>query len=192
MLVHNPEGSQELYDRIRKQLDLEAPAGGILHVAGPSPNGGLACHRSVRVRRGRGSLPEGAVRPSPRGRRVHGPAPATAVLARPQLHQVDARYAVCAAPFASRRPPVSRCSQSIARVGTQAARRAPNRRDSRGSTGVCTASHVRDCSHAGSRYSCGFPHLAGGANGLHRHADTGIFAGPIPACSCGVPKIPTV
>jgi hypothetical protein len=40
MLVDNPEGSQELYDRIRKQLDLEAPAGGILHVAGPSPNGG--------------------------------------------------------------------------------------------------------------------------------------------------------
>jgi hypothetical protein len=40
MLVDNPDGSPELYDRIRKQLDLEAPAGGILHVAGPSPNGG--------------------------------------------------------------------------------------------------------------------------------------------------------
>jgi hypothetical protein len=40
MLMDNPEGSKELYDRIRKQLDLEAPAGGILHVAGPSPNGG--------------------------------------------------------------------------------------------------------------------------------------------------------
>ena len=40
MLVDNPEGSQELYDRMRKQLELEAPAGGILHVAGPSPNGG--------------------------------------------------------------------------------------------------------------------------------------------------------
>ena len=40
MLVDNPEGSQDLYERIRKQLDLEAPAGGILHVAGPSPNGG--------------------------------------------------------------------------------------------------------------------------------------------------------
>jgi hypothetical protein len=33
MLMDNPEGSQELYDRMRKQLDLEAPAGGILHVA---------------------------------------------------------------------------------------------------------------------------------------------------------------
>ena len=30
MLVENPEGSQELYERIRKQLELEAPAGGIL------------------------------------------------------------------------------------------------------------------------------------------------------------------
>ena len=40
MLVDNPDGSQELYGRIRKQLGLEAPAGGILHLAGPSPNGG--------------------------------------------------------------------------------------------------------------------------------------------------------
>lgn len=40
MLVDNPAGSPELYERIRKQLGLEAPAGGILHVAGPSPNGG--------------------------------------------------------------------------------------------------------------------------------------------------------
>jgi hypothetical protein len=40
MLMDNPAGSQELYGRLRKQLDLEGPAGGILHVAGPSPNGG--------------------------------------------------------------------------------------------------------------------------------------------------------
>jgi hypothetical protein len=40
MLVDNPEGSQELYERLRTQLGLEQPAGGILHVAGPSPNGG--------------------------------------------------------------------------------------------------------------------------------------------------------
>ena len=40
MLVDNPAGSQELYDGIRKELGLEAPAGGILHLAGPSPNGG--------------------------------------------------------------------------------------------------------------------------------------------------------
>jgi hypothetical protein len=41
LLVDNPEGSQEIYDRVRAQLDLEAkPAGSILHFAGPSPNGG--------------------------------------------------------------------------------------------------------------------------------------------------------
>jgi hypothetical protein len=40
MLIDNPDGSQEIYDRIREVLDLEEPAGGILHVAGPRPNGG--------------------------------------------------------------------------------------------------------------------------------------------------------
>jgi hypothetical protein len=41
MLVDNPEGSQEIYDKVREQLSLEEnPAGGIMHVAGPSPNGG--------------------------------------------------------------------------------------------------------------------------------------------------------
>ena len=40
MLVDNPEGSQEIYDQVREQLGLERPAGGIFHVAGPSPNGG--------------------------------------------------------------------------------------------------------------------------------------------------------
>jgi len=40
MMVDNPEGSQELYERIRGQLGLEKPAGGIFHLAGPSPNGG--------------------------------------------------------------------------------------------------------------------------------------------------------
>jgi hypothetical protein len=40
MLVENPEGSQEIYNKIRAQIGLEKPAGGILHVAGPSPNGG--------------------------------------------------------------------------------------------------------------------------------------------------------
>jgi hypothetical protein len=39
MMVDNPEGSQETYDRIREQLGLEKPAGGIFHLAGPSPNG---------------------------------------------------------------------------------------------------------------------------------------------------------
>ena len=40
MLVDNPEGSQEIYEKVRAELGLEAPAGGILHVAGPGPNGG--------------------------------------------------------------------------------------------------------------------------------------------------------
>jgi hypothetical protein len=40
MMIDNPNGSQEIYDRVREQLGLETPAGGIVHVAGPSPNGG--------------------------------------------------------------------------------------------------------------------------------------------------------
>jgi hypothetical protein len=40
MLVDNPHGSQEIYDQVRAHIGLEAPAGGIFHVAGPSPNGG--------------------------------------------------------------------------------------------------------------------------------------------------------
>ena len=39
-MVDNPEGSQEIYERIRAQLGLERPTGGIFHIAGPSPNGG--------------------------------------------------------------------------------------------------------------------------------------------------------
>lgn len=40
MMVDNPEGSQEVYDQLREQVGLDRPAGGVLHVAGPSPNGG--------------------------------------------------------------------------------------------------------------------------------------------------------
>ena len=40
MMVDNPEGSQETYDKVRERLGLERPFGGIVHVAGPSPNGG--------------------------------------------------------------------------------------------------------------------------------------------------------
>jgi hypothetical protein len=40
-MVDNPDGSQEIYDKVRGELGLEEqPAGGILHIAGPSPNGG--------------------------------------------------------------------------------------------------------------------------------------------------------
>jgi hypothetical protein len=40
MMVDNPEGSRETYDRVRERLGLEEPAGGVLHLAGPSPDGG--------------------------------------------------------------------------------------------------------------------------------------------------------
>jgi hypothetical protein len=40
MLVDNPDGTQEIYEKVRAQLGLENPAGGIFHAAGPSPNGG--------------------------------------------------------------------------------------------------------------------------------------------------------
>lgn len=40
MMVDNPFGSREIYDKVRKHIGLEQPAGGIVHLAGPSPNGG--------------------------------------------------------------------------------------------------------------------------------------------------------
>ena len=40
MLVDNPEGSQETYDRVRERLGSKRPAGEIFQIAGPSPNGG--------------------------------------------------------------------------------------------------------------------------------------------------------
>jgi hypothetical protein len=40
MMVDNPKGSQEVYEKVRAHLGLEGPAGGIFHCAGPGPNGG--------------------------------------------------------------------------------------------------------------------------------------------------------
>jgi hypothetical protein len=40
MLIDNPNGSQEIYAKLRERIGLDKPAGGIFHVAGPSPNGG--------------------------------------------------------------------------------------------------------------------------------------------------------
>lgn len=40
MMVDNPRGSAELYDRLVGRLGLDRPAGGIVHLAGPGPNGG--------------------------------------------------------------------------------------------------------------------------------------------------------
>jgi hypothetical protein len=40
MLVDNPDGSQDVYERTLAELDVERPFGGIFHAAGPSPSGG--------------------------------------------------------------------------------------------------------------------------------------------------------
>lgn len=41
IMIDNPDGSKELYDRVVKELGVEErPAGGIFHAAGPSPRGG--------------------------------------------------------------------------------------------------------------------------------------------------------
>jgi hypothetical protein len=40
MMVDNPNGSQEVYERIRAHLGFQKPIGGVFHIAGPSPNGG--------------------------------------------------------------------------------------------------------------------------------------------------------
>jgi len=40
LMVDNPNGSQELYERIRELIGLERPAGGIFHLAGPGPDRG--------------------------------------------------------------------------------------------------------------------------------------------------------
>ena len=40
MLIDNPHGSREIYDKVSQEIGLHQPAGGIFHVAGPSPNGG--------------------------------------------------------------------------------------------------------------------------------------------------------
>jgi hypothetical protein len=40
IMVDSPEGSREVYEQVRAHLGPEKPAGGIFHVAGPSPKGG--------------------------------------------------------------------------------------------------------------------------------------------------------
>lgn len=40
MLIDNPFGSQELYERILDNIDQELPLGGNLHLAGPGPERG--------------------------------------------------------------------------------------------------------------------------------------------------------
>lgn len=40
VVIDNPHGTQEIYDKVRAHLGMEGPAGGIVHLAGPSPKGG--------------------------------------------------------------------------------------------------------------------------------------------------------
>jgi hypothetical protein len=40
MLVDNPDGSQELYEALRAEMNFHGPLGGTVHVAGPGPSGG--------------------------------------------------------------------------------------------------------------------------------------------------------
>lgn len=40
VMVDNPQGSQEFYEKVRAHLGQEGPAGGHAHIAGPGPNGG--------------------------------------------------------------------------------------------------------------------------------------------------------
>lgn len=40
MMTESPEGSEEVYERVRELIGPERPAGGILHLAGPGPDGG--------------------------------------------------------------------------------------------------------------------------------------------------------
>ena len=40
MLIDNPQGSEELYERVRDLLGDGGPPSGALHLAGPGPDGG--------------------------------------------------------------------------------------------------------------------------------------------------------
>ena len=41
MMVDNPSGTAELYDKVRAQLNQDRAAGGTVHLAGAGPNGGF-------------------------------------------------------------------------------------------------------------------------------------------------------
>lgn len=40
MMIDNPRGSRELYEQLLESMDADLPIGGILHLAGPGPEGG--------------------------------------------------------------------------------------------------------------------------------------------------------
>ena len=40
VMVDNPNGSRDVYEEVRRRLGSTKPAGGVFHIAGPSPKGG--------------------------------------------------------------------------------------------------------------------------------------------------------
>jgi hypothetical protein len=40
MVINNPNGSEELYEKLPADLGVERPLGGIVHLAGPTSDGG--------------------------------------------------------------------------------------------------------------------------------------------------------
>ena len=86
MMVDNPKGSQEIYESVRERLGLDRPAGGIFHVAGPSPNGGW---RVIEVWESEEDAQRFVERLRPAFEAVGRPrAPSARALARAQLHDV--------------------------------------------------------------------------------------------------------
>ena len=84
MLVDNPAGSRELYERILDNLGHDVPLGGVLHLAGPGPEGGWRVIEIWGSTKEARALPHGAIRSSPAGGRLRRPSSAGAVLANPR------------------------------------------------------------------------------------------------------------
>ena len=88
MMVDNPEGSQELYEQIRAHIGLEKPAGGIFHIAGPSPNGGWRVIEVWESEEEAQRFFQERFIPALRALGIDGAAAAARVLARPQRDAV--------------------------------------------------------------------------------------------------------
>jgi hypothetical protein len=90
MMVDNPAGSREIYERVLERLGLERPAGGILHVAGPSPDGGWRVIEVWESEEDARRFLRERLAPALAAAGASGPPPAAAVLARAQVHYVGA------------------------------------------------------------------------------------------------------
>jgi hypothetical protein len=90
MMVDNPQGSQETYDQVREQAGLDRPAGGVLHVAGPSPNGGWRVIEVFDSEDAAKRFVKEHLAPGLPGHRGAAASPAR-IVARAQLHDVTTR-----------------------------------------------------------------------------------------------------